>query len=107
MGFETRLTTGSEKRSAISMTSLSLAVAFRPSHAEIVLDPAFGVGALFMPDDHGRAALEPSDAADDRLVLAEVAVACKRREILRQPVDIVAEVWDVLDASRLASSARG
>ena len=71
---------------------LRLAVALRPRHAEIVLDPAFGVGALFVPDDHRRAALEPSDAADDRLVLAEVAVAGERREILHQPVDIVAEM---------------
>ena len=45
-----------------------------------------------MADDHRRAALEPPDAADDRLVLAEIAVAGERREILHEPVDVVAEM---------------
>ena len=45
-----------------------------------------------MADDHRRAAIEPSDAADDRLVLAEIAVAGERREILHEPVDVVAEM---------------
>src|SRR5207342_752122 len=54
--------------------TLGLAVALWPRHAEIVLDPAFGVGAFLVPDDHGRASLEASDAADDRLVLGEEAV---------------------------------
>ena len=45
-----------------------------------------------MPDDHGRAALEASDAADDRLVLGEEAVAGERGEILNEPVDVVAEM---------------
>ena len=33
-----------------------------------------------------------ADAADDRLVLAEIAVAGERREILDQPVDVVPEM---------------
>ena len=45
-----------------------------------------------MADDHRRAALEAPDAADDRLVLAEIAVAGERREILYEPVDVVAEM---------------
>ena len=58
-----------------------LAVALGPRHAEIVLDAAVGVGALFLADDADRAAAEPAEAADDRLVLAEGAVAGERREI--------------------------
>ena len=36
-----------------------LAVAFRLRHAEVVLDAAFRVVALLVPDDHDRAAAEP------------------------------------------------
>ena len=39
-----------------------LAIAFRPGHAEIVLEPAFGVVALLLADDADRLALEPAEA---------------------------------------------
>src|SRR5262249_4821892 len=58
----------------------------------IVLDAAFRVGSLLMTDDHRRTAIEPPDAADDRLVLAKIAVAGKRREILHEAVDVMAEM---------------
>ena len=45
-----------------------------------------------MADQHHRAALEAAHAAEDRLVLAEIAVAGKRGEVLDQPLDIVFEV---------------
>src|SRR3989304_4285615 len=56
------------------------AVPFRARHAEIVLDAAFGVGALLMADDHHRAARQPADAANNGLVLGERAIARKRLE---------------------------
>ena len=58
-----------------------LAIAFRPRHAEIVLHPARCVVALLLPEDADRFALESSEAADDRFVLAEIAVAGEGREL--------------------------
>ena len=69
-----------------------LAVAFGPRHAEIVLDAAFGVGALLMADQHHRAAGQAADAADDGLVLAEIAVAGERGEVLDQRIDVMPEM---------------
>ncbi len=53
-----------------------LAIALRPRHAEIVLEPALGVGAFFVADDADALAAEAAEAADNGRVLA---VACGRR----------------------------
>src|SRR5262249_20276473 len=57
-----------------------LAIAFGAGHAEIVPQPAFGRGPLLMPDEADALAAEASEAGDDRLVLAELAVAPDRHE---------------------------
>ena len=54
-----------------------------------MLEPALRVGALFMAHDHDRAAMELAEPADDRKVLAEIAVAAERSEIHDQLADIV------------------
>src|SRR5208282_718520 len=66
-----------------------LAVALRPRHAEIVPEAALGVGALLLADDAHRLALEPAEPADDRLVLAEIAVASQRREFRDEAFEII------------------
>ena len=78
-----------------------LAVAFRRRHAEIVGHALVGVGALFMADDHHRAATESGQAADDRLVLAEGAVTGEGGKILHQAVDIMGGVGTVGVAGNL------
>src|SRR5207244_5245882 len=42
-----------------------LSIAFRTRPAEIVLEAAFGVGALFVADDADAFAAEAAEAADD------------------------------------------
>ncbi len=64
-----------------------LAIAFRPRHAEIVLQPGFGARALFVTDDADAFAAEAAETADDRIVVAELAVAGERHEIGDQGVD--------------------
>src|SRR4029077_3957255 len=66
-----------------------LAVAFRPRHAEIVLEPALGGGALLVPDHADALAAKAAEAADAGLVLAELAIAGKRDEFRHQRVDVV------------------
>ena len=46
-------------------------------------------------------AAKPSEPADDRGVLAELAVAGQRREVLDQALDVVAEMRPALDARDL------
>ena len=75
-----------------------LAIAFRPRHAEIVPHPARRVVALLLADDTDRLALESSEAADDGLVLAEIAVAGEGRELGDEPLDVVAETRTPLSA---------
>src|SRR6185437_2689937 len=60
-------------------------------HAEIVPDPARRVVALLLAEHADRLALESAQAADDRLVLAEITVAGERRELGDEPLEIVAE----------------
>ena len=69
-----------------------LAIALRVGHAEIVAHPALGVGALLVADHDHRAAAEASEAALDRAVVAEGAVAGERRVILEQARDVVREM---------------
>ena len=82
-----------------------LAVALRPRHAEIVPEPALGVGALFLAEDADRLAAEAAEAADDRLVVAEFAVAGERRELGDEPVACSRRNAAAADGARPASSA--
>ena len=58
-----------------------LAIAFGPRHAEIVLEAACRIAAFLMPDQHHLSPVERREAADDRRVLAELAVARQRHEV--------------------------
>ncbi len=51
-----------------------LAIAFRPRHAEIMLNSRFGAGAFFLPKNADRTAAKPAETADDRGVLAKLPV---------------------------------
>ena len=66
-----------------------LAVAFGPGHAEIMLEPGFSGRALFLAEDADAFAAKPAEPADQRLVLAELAVACQRREFGDQRIDVI------------------
>src|SRR5262249_46475731 len=72
--------------------SRRLAIALRARHAEIVPDAALGGGTLLVADNAEALAVETTEAADDRLVVAELAVAGDRREIADQSVDVVQAV---------------
>ena len=69
-----------------------LAVAFRPRHAEVVGQAGRGVVALLMAhDDHGAAA-KARQAADDGLVVSELAVSAQLDEVGEQPGDVIHQV---------------
>src|ERR1700741_482812 len=72
--------------------SVERAIAFRPRNAEIVLEPAVGIGAFFVADDADAVAAEAAEAADDGLVLAVLAVAGERDEILDQRRHVIEAV---------------
>ena len=69
-----------------------LAIAFGARHAEIVLDAALGRVALFLAHHADGLALEAAEAADQRFVLAELAVAGERREFRDQRVDEIGKM---------------
>ena len=83
-----------------------LAVALRARHAEIVLEPVLGGRALLVADDADALAAEAAEAADDRLVVAELAVAGERHEIGDQGGDVVEAARAARGGARPASSAR-
>ena len=45
-----------------------------------------------MADNYHRATGDPPDAPNDRVVLGEIAIAGEWREVLRQPVQIMAQM---------------
>ena len=59
-----------------------LAVALGVRHAEVAPHVLLGVGALLLADDHDAAAVDPREARDDRLVVAEQAVAVELDELV-------------------------
>ena len=79
-----------------------LAVALGPGHAEIALDPGFGVMALFMADHHHRRVVEPRQTAHHGMVVGKVAVAGQGGEFGKQSLDIVAAMRSVGMARHLA-----
>src|SRR6266540_1541248 len=87
--------------------SVELAIAFRPRHAEIVLEPALGRGALLVADHADALAAEPAEAADDRVILAEFAVAGERREVGHQGVDVIERMRPLGMAGDLGLLPRG
>src|SRR6185437_3083853 len=69
-----------------------LAIAFGTRHAEIVPEPAVGVGALFVADDADRLAAEAAEAADDGGVVAVLAIAGQRHELGDQRRNVIEAV---------------
>ena len=57
-----------------------------------MLDAAVGGGALFLADHADRLAAEAAEAAHQRLVLGEFAVAGHRREFRHQRADEIGEM---------------
>ena len=58
-----------------------LAIALGPRHAEVAVDLLLGVAALLVADHHARDAVEAREAADDRGIVRERAVAVQLLEI--------------------------
>ena len=69
-----------------------LAVALGARHAEIMLDAGFGGGALFLADHADALAAEAAEPADQRFILAELAVARERGEFGDQRVDEIGQM---------------
>src|SRR5262249_1702183 len=68
------------------------AIAFRPRHAEIVLEAAFGARSFLVADHANALAVKSAEAADDGLVLAEFTVAGERGKISDEAVDEIETV---------------
>ena len=62
-----------------------LAVALRARDAEIVLDAGGGVVALLVAEHQTGAPAKAAEAADDRLVVAKIAVALQLDEVVIRP----------------------
>ena len=69
-----------------------LAVALGAGHAEVAGDARAGVVALLVADDDDGAVVEAGEAAHDRVVVGEVAVAGERGPLGEQVVDVVLAV---------------
>ena len=69
-----------------------LAIAFRPRVAEVAEDLLLGVAALLVADDADRLAFVVGEAADDRVIVGEAAVAVQLVEAGEQRVDVVERV---------------
>src|SRR5581483_40016 len=69
-----------------------LAVPLGMRHAEVPVELLRGVPTLLVAEDHHRAAADPSEAADDRVVVAEHAVPVQLDEVLAQQADQVERV---------------
>ena len=91
-GVSTRVTTGRPEAVGQLHQPDRLAIALGPGHAEIVPETARRVVAFLVADDHDPAPAEPAEAADDRAVVGEIAVAGERHEILDQARDIILEM---------------
>ena len=51
-------------------------------HPEVAADVLLGLGTLLLADHHDPAAVDPGQAGNDRLVLAEQAVAVELDELV-------------------------
>ena len=79
-----------------------LAIALRPRHAKVALDPGFGVMALFMADHHHGHVIEPRDPAHHCMVIGKAAVAGKRGKFGEEPLNVILGVRAVRMARNLA-----
>src|SRR3546814_4369599 len=68
------------------------AIALGLAHAEIVLQAAGRIVALFMANHHDAALTQPSEAAEDCLIVAESAITRERDEFVENTSDIMFEV---------------
>jgi len=88
-----------------------LAVALGVRHPEVALDVLLGRRALLLAHDDDRPAVELGDAANDRGVVAEAAIAVQLLETIEYARDHVEGVWTLDVARRLhgipRASARG
>jgi hypothetical protein len=69
-----------------------LAVALGPRHAEVAQRPLLGVAPLLVAEHHARLAVEAGQAADDRLVVGEGAVAVQLLVVGEDLGDVVERV---------------
>ena len=66
-----------------------LAVPFGIGHAEIAEDLFLGVAPFLVADDHDRLAVETGQAADDGVVVTEIAVAVQFDKLGEHQFDVV------------------
>src|SRR5262249_50250537 len=66
-----------------------LAIAFGSRHAEVAAQVLLGAAPLLVPEDHHRLAAKTAHAADDRLVVAEGAIAVQLDEVFEQARHVV------------------
>ena len=78
-----------------------LAIALRVGHAEVVRDPALGIGALLLADHHDGVAAEAPEPADDGTVLTEGAVPRERQEVGDEARNVVGAMGPKLMAGDL------
>ena len=88
----TRVTTGQAEALGQTHQALGLAVALGPGHAEVVLDPLGGVGALLVADHHHGVAVQAPQPAHNRAVLGVDPVAGQRREVVDQLGHVIGEM---------------
>src|SRR5262249_12233537 len=84
-----------------------LAIAFRPRHAEIVLDPAFCCRPLLLTDDAQAHAAEAAETAHDCRILTELAVASDWGEFTDDRVDVIEAVGPLRMTRHLGLLPRG
>ncbi len=78
--------------SASSHQAESLPVALGFRHAEIAVQLGLRVAAFLLPDDHDGPSLEEGEAADNRGIVGEGAVAVKLAEIRKEALDVIERV---------------
>src|SRR3546814_5484439 len=74
--------------------SSDLAIALGLAHAEIVLQAAGRIVALFMANHHDAALTQPSEAAEDCMIVAASALTRERAEFVENTRDIMFEEID-------------
>src|SRR6185312_11383392 len=77
------------------------AITLWPRHAEIVLQPALGIGALLVTDDADALAAEAAETADDGVIVTELAVTREGYKIFNQRRDVVDGMWPLRMAGHL------
>src|SRR5262249_18566610 len=86
---------------------LRLAVALGAGHAEVAVEVLLGVAALLLAEHDQRAAVEAGEAADDRRVVAEAAIAAEFDEVGEDLADVVEGVGTIGVLGELELLPRG